>query len=130
MTTLHFRKSIGRSLSWRCTFVLVPLALACFALSPSTKALLPPPAPDGGYPGCTTAEGNNALHYVNTAVGINNTAVGANALTHNTTGASNVAVGPALASNTTGDFNMAIGTEALTNNNANFNLAIGFGCSS
>jgi hypothetical protein len=85
MTTLHFRKSLGRSLSWRCGFVLVPLALACFALSPSTQALLPPPAPDGGYPGGNTAEGFNALHDVNTALGINNTAVGFSALTHDTT---------------------------------------------
>ena len=37
-------------------------------------------------PGGNTAEGVNALHDVNTAVGINNTAVGANALTHETTG--------------------------------------------
>jgi hypothetical protein len=127
MTTLHFKKSIGRSLSWRCGFVLVPLALVCFGLSPTAKAQLPAPSPDGGYPGANTAEGNNALHDVNTAVGINNTAVGANALTHNTTGGYNVGIGSgALASNTTGNFNMAIGTEALTNNNANFNLAIGF----
>src|SRR5206468_2709112 len=127
MTTLNFRKSIGRSLSWRCGFVLVPLAVLCFGLSPTAKALLPPPVPDGGYPGGNTAEGINALHDVNTAVGINNTAVGANALTHDTTGFYNVAIGEAaLASNTTGNFNMALGTEALTNNNANFNLAIGF----
>src|SRR5205809_1617524 len=127
MTTLNFRKSIGRSLSWRCGFVLVPLALVCFGLVQNAKALLPLPVPDGGYPGGNTAEGINALHDVNTAVGINNTAVGANALTHNTTGFYNVAVGAgALASNTTGDFNMAIGTEALRENNANLNLAIGF----
>jgi hypothetical protein len=107
--------------------LLMTLTLFCFGLSPTAKALLPPPAPDGGYPGGNTAEGINALHDVNTAVGINNTAVGANALTQNTTGFYNVAVGSgALASNTTGNFNMAIGTEALTNNNANFNLAIGF----
>jgi hypothetical protein len=109
--------------------LLIPTAivLACFGLSPTATALLPPPAPDGGYPGGNTAEGDNALHDVNAAVGINNTAVGANALTHDTTGFYNVAVGSgALASNTTGNFNMAIGTEALTNNNANFNVAIGF----
>ncbi len=81
MTTLHFRKSIGRSLSWRCGFVLVPLALVCFGLSPTAKAQLPAPSPDGGYLGANTAEGHNALHDVNTAVGINNTAVGFNALT-------------------------------------------------
>ena len=125
MTTLQFRKSIGRLLFWQCGFVLIPLALACFGLSPAAKAVLPPPPPDGGYPGGNTAEGNNALF--NLTSGINNTAVGANALRANTTGGYNVAVGSgALASNTTGFQNMAIGTEALTNNTANFNLAIGF----
>jgi trimeric autotransporter adhesin len=107
--------------------VLITLALICFELSPTAKALLPPPSPDGGYPGGNTAEGINALHNVNTAMGINNTAVGLNALTNDTTGQYNVAVGSrALENNTTGDFNMAIGTEALRDNNANFNLAIGF----
>ena len=107
--------------------LLIAFALACFALSPRAQALLPPPSPDGGYPGGNTAEGINALHDVNTAVGINNTAVGANALTHDTTGQYNVAVGSgALRSNTTGQFNMAIGTEALRDNNANLNVAIGF----
>src|SRR5882724_4831110 len=128
MTTRHLKKSIGRSLSWRCGFVLVPLALLCFGLLPTAKALLPAPSPDGNYPGGNTAEGINALHDVNTAVGINNTAVGANALTNDTTGAYNVAVGSgALQSNTTGFQNMAIGAEALANNHVgNFNMAIGF----
>ena len=105
--------------------VLITFALVCFALVQNTQAVNPPP--DGGYPGGNTAEGINALDDVNTAVGINNTAVGANALTHDTTGYYNVAVGSgALASNTTGNFNMAIGAGALLNNNANFNLAIGY----
>jgi hypothetical protein len=85
--------------------LLIAVSFAYFGLSPTAKAVLPPPVPDGGYPGANTAEGVNALHDVNTAVGINNTAVGANALTHDTTGQYNVAVGSsALASNTTGDF--------------------------
>ena len=95
-------------------FLLIPLtlALAWLALPPAARAVVP--APDGGYPGGNTAEGDNALHDVHTAVGINNTAVGLNALTHDTTGQYNVAVGSrALENNTTGDFNMAIGTEAL-----------------
>ena len=109
----------------RCGFFTLAIALAWFALTPTTKALLPAPTPDGGYPGGNTAEGTNALHDVTT--GINNTAVGLNALTNDTTGGYNVAVGSgALQSNTTGDFNMAIGAEALRDNNANFNLAIGF----
>src|SRR5437667_12909343 len=119
-------RSINRS-PLRCGFFIMTIALVCFGLSPTAKALLPAPSPDGGYPGGNTAEGINALHDVNTAVGINNTAVGLNALTNDTTGFSNVAIGEAaLANNTTGNFNMAIGTEALTNNNDNFDLAIGF----
>src|SRR6266403_311572 len=98
--------------------LLVTLSLVCFGLSPTAKALLPAPSPDGGYPGGNTAEGINALHDVNTAVGINNTAVGANAITHDTTGYSSVAVGSsALAGTTTGSFNMAVGTDALRDNN-------------
>ena len=105
--------------------LLITLTLLCFGLSPTAQALLPAPAPDGGYPGGNTAEGTNALF--NLTSGINNTAVGANALTHNTTGGYNVAIGArALASNTTGSFNMAVGTEALRDNTANYNSAIGF----
>jgi hypothetical protein len=105
--------------------LLVPFLIACFALVQNAQAVSPPP--DGGYPGANTAEGDNALLNVNTAIGINNTAVGANALRDNTTGFYNVAIGSgALASNTTGNFNMAIGAGALLNNNANFNLAIGY----
>jgi hypothetical protein len=92
--------------------LLMTITLFYFGLSTTAKALLPAPSPDGGYPGGNTAEGINALHDVNTAVGINNTAVGDNALTHNTTGGYNVAIGArALASNTAGSFNMAVGTE-------------------
>ncbi len=60
-------------------FTTILLVLACFGLLPGAQAVSPPP--DGGYPGGNTAVGDNALHDVNTAVGINNTAVGANALT-------------------------------------------------
>jgi hypothetical protein len=53
--------------------------------------------------------------------------VGQNALTADTIGYYNVAIGSgALASNTSGNFNMAIGAEALKQNNGDFNLAIGF----
>ena len=50
------------------------IALACFGLAPSTHALLPPPPPDGGYPGANTAEGQNALKELTT--GHANTALG------------------------------------------------------
>ena len=60
--------------------------------------------------------------------GTNNTAVGAGALTSNTTGSSNTAVGEvALDSNTTGTFNSAVGGSALaTNATGNSNAAVGY----
>ena len=109
----------------RCGFFTLVIALICFGLSPTAKALLPPPAPDGAYPGVNTAEGEGALFSLTT--GIANTAVGFHALHNDTTGGYNVAIGSsALASNITGQQNMAIGTDALTLSNSNFNLAIGF----
>ena len=50
------------------------VALACFGVSPTVRALLPPLPPDGGYPNQNTAEGNNALFSLST--GARNTAVG------------------------------------------------------
>jgi len=60
--------------------------------------------------------------------GINNTAVGAGALTSNTTGNSNTAIGEvALVLNTTGAENTALGTNALTLNTAGSgNVAVGY----
>ena len=117
--------SINRS-PLRSGFFTLAIALCCFALSPPLKAQCPT-ACDGAVGG-NSALGNNALNSVNVgAGGINNTAVGFNALRDDTSGQYNTAVGSfALANNTTGNFNMAIGTEALRDNNANFNLAIGF----
>src|SRR5438067_2173354 len=106
MTTLHFKKSIGRSLSWRCGLILVPLALVCFAFVQNTQAVNPPP--DGGYPGANTAEGTDALFSLTS--GIANTAVGQNALHDNTTGTHNTAVGRrALESLTDGSNNVSVG---------------------
>jgi trimeric autotransporter adhesin len=113
MTTLHLRKSISRS-PLRLAVLLIPLALACFALSPTAQAQLPSPTPDGGYPGDNTAEGTNALFSLTT--GIDNTASGFQALYSNTTGGFNTATGwHALVSNT-GDFNTATGESALAAN--------------
>src|SRR5258708_38962339 len=93
--------------------LFITLTLLCFGLSPTAKALLPAPSPDGGYPGGNTAEGNNALHDVNTAVGINNTAVGANALGDNTTGGYKGGIGCfALSLTTTGFQNTANGAQS------------------
>jgi len=139
MITLHFRTSIGRSPLW-LGFLLIPLVLGCFALSPTAHAVVP--APDGGYPNRNTAEGDVALSanttgYYNTATGFgvlfsnttgnNNTANGAYALFRNTTGANNAASGfAALYSNRTGSYNTANGEEALYSNTADYNTADGF----
>jgi hypothetical protein len=119
--------------------VLIALVLACFALAPTARAVDPPP--DGGYPNENTAEGEDALFSLtdgiqNTAVGFNalffnigsrNTAVGDRALLGTTTGASNTAVGSStLGNNSTGTFNTAIGDAALLlNTTGNSNIAIG-----
>src|SRR5205814_1848710 len=143
MTTLHLRKSIGRS-SLRLGFLLT-FALACFALSPTVRAVTPPP--DGGYPGENTAEGDNALSSLTT--GVANTAIGNGALFSDTSGSDNMAtgagalssVGPlsgrsgscntatgafTLSVNVLGEGNTANGCEALTNNQGNYNTAVGY----
>jgi len=103
------------------TLVLL-VALTCFALLPSSKALNPPA--DGGYPNGNTAEGELPLASLTT--GANNTAIGAGALFSNTTGNDNTAVGfQTLNSNSTGLSNTATGFHALianrigSNNTAN-----------
>src|SRR5467141_3993601 len=72
-------------------FILIPLALCCFGLSPAPQAFGVSPAPDGGYLNGNTAEGQNALFSLTS--GINNTAAGFQALYSNTTGNYNVAAG-------------------------------------
>jgi len=128
------------------TFTTILLALGFLALSPMTRAVVPPP--DGGYPGGNTAEGQSALlgrttGLYNTAVGIysllsltdgnfctgvgagtllantgdSNTATGAGALLSNTTGTNNTADGTfALFFNTEGSLNTAVGRDALLQN--------------
>jgi hypothetical protein len=109
--------------------------MVCF--SPLPKARAVSPAPDGGYPGGNTAEGQNALLSLssgmyNTAIGAFsnlslttgnfNTGVGAGTLLSNSGGAfqqgsQNTATGAgALLSNTTGPFNTANGAFALFSN--------------
>jgi hypothetical protein len=120
--------------------VLIALTLGCFGVSPTARAVDPPP--DGGYPNFNTAEGEDALFslttgFNNTAVGFqalfsnvkgnNNTGVGWFALQHNTKGLANTAIGAqALQTNTTGDANAAFGVFTLFNNSTGFrNTAIG-----
>ena len=119
--------------------ILIPILIICFALAQSAQAVSP--APDGGYPGGNTAEGQAALLSLttggfNTAVGFLslrsgttnsfNTAIGAGTLVANTSD-NNTAVGAgALLSNITGNFNTANGAFALlSNTSACCNVAIG-----
>src|SRR6266568_1854471 len=123
MTTSQLRNSVNWS-PLRRAFFLIPLALACFALSPTARAVDPPP--DGGYPNENTAEGEDALFSLTT--GVNNTAVGFEALFSNATANNNTAIGAnALFSNTTGSQDTAVGVEALFHNTlGGVNTAIGF----
>jgi hypothetical protein len=91
------------------TLTTILLTAACLGFLPMAQALLPPPAPDGGYPGGNTAEGQAALFSL-------------------TTGGFNTAVGYlSLRSDTTGGFNTAIGAGTLLANNADSNTATGAG---
>jgi hypothetical protein len=115
---------------------VIAVAIAWFGLTPFSQGVSP--APDGGYPNFTTAEGTNALKNLTTGVG--NTAVGWFSLFSDTDGSFNTGVGAgtlffdvgnqstgegventavgavALFNNTTGSFNTANGTLALFSN--------------
>jgi trimeric autotransporter adhesin len=118
---------------------IIFLALGFFALLQKTQAVSP--APDGGYPGQNTAEGQSALLHLaggtyNTALGwaslgFNvtanyNTAIGAGALLDNTAEQNTATGAGALFGNTTGANNMANGAFALfSNTTGNGNTAAG-----
>jgi hypothetical protein len=106
----------------RLVFPFTTIALTCFAFSPLTHAVNPPP--DGGY-GSNTAEGTSALFSLTT--GVWNTAIGFQTLNSDTTGAANTATGlRALFSNTTGTGNVAVGSRALVSNvGGSNNIALG-----
>jgi trimeric autotransporter adhesin len=113
----------------KTTLLVIPLALACFALLPSAQAvtpeLLPSPTPDGGYPGHNTAEGFHALF--NRTTGVWDSAFGDSALFHDTTGTANTALGyNALFNNLGGNGNTANGTFTLFSNTSGAsNTALG-----
>jgi len=138
--TITVRNSIN-PVPARRGFLLVVLALASLALSPTARGVTP--APDGGYANDNTAEGTDALKSLttgtdNTAIGFealfsnttgfDNTASGSHALLSNTIGSNNTATGlSALFSNTIGSSNTATGVEALkSNTTGNANTANGF----
>jgi Chaperone of endosialidase len=116
MGTLHLRKSIDRS-PLRLGFLLISLALACFALSPQARAVC--------QEGCDLGNGNTFLGdgaLSSNTSGYDNTATGVSALVSNTTGYFNTATGgAALVSNTTGCCNTASGYEALFYNTTGIN---------
>jgi hypothetical protein len=109
--------------------LVVALVLACFAISPMAQAVVP--APDGGYPGGNTAEGQRAVLNLttgefNSALGFLSlsalttgnfcTGVGAGALLLNTADGNTAVGAAALLSNTIGAGNTATGLSALGNN--------------
>ena len=119
--------------------ITVGLTMAWFGLASLSQAVSP--APDGCYPGYTTAEGCNALQHLATGAGNTgigwyslssdtihsyNTGVGAGTLVLNNAD-SNTAVGAAaLLLNTTGTENVAVGTDALVyNDTGSANTATG-----
>src|SRR5204863_840217 len=109
MTTLpleHLMNRVPRQLA-----LVIPLALACFALVPRARAT----CQDACLTNNNTVQGDDAL--LNLTTGTDNTALGLNALLSETTGYFNTAVGSqALLSNTTGGNNVAIGAQALFSN--------------
>ena len=92
--------------------LLIAGVLACFTISPMAQAVVP--APDGGYPGGNTAEGDRAL--LSLTSGGYNTAVGLFSLKSNTSGSLNTALGAGTLFANTGDQNTATGLGALFSN--------------
>jgi trimeric autotransporter adhesin len=93
-------------------FATALFAFACFALLPRAQAVSP--APDGGYPGGNTAEGQNALFSLTT--GSYNTAVGLSSLRSNTEGKYSTAIGAYALFANTADENTSVGAGALLSN--------------
>jgi hypothetical protein len=91
--------------------------LVCLGLSQNAQPVTP--APDGGYPGGNTAEGDNAL--LSLTSGNYDTALGFRSLEKNTAGNFNTAIGAgALLLNTTATENTATGAAALLSNASPF----------
>jgi hypothetical protein len=126
MTSLHSRKSIDRSpLRQVFRFGALALVLAWCTVPTASRAALPPPTPDGGYPNFNTAEGDAALSFLTS--GQSNTAVGWAALNRNTTGNQNTGIGTgALQFNSTGSGNTALGFGTKCSETGNQNTATGF----
>jgi hypothetical protein len=118
-TTVPLKHSMNR-VPCPLALLLLPFALACFALSPQARAV----CQEGCLTNQNTVLGDDAL--VNNA-GLSNTAIGGAALQNNTTGDNNTAIGfAALVDNSTGDGNTGDGVSALQQNTTGSgNTAIG-----
>ena len=92
---------------------IIALLLVCFGLLPM-NAFGVVPAPDGGYPGGNTAEGQGAL--LNLTSGTFNTAVGLFSLRSNTQNTFNTAIGAGALFANTADKNTGTGAGALLSN--------------
>ncbi len=102
--------------------LLVAGVLACFGHLPKAEAVVP--APDGGYPGGNTAEGQAAL--LNLTTGGFNTAVGLLSLRSLTEGSFNTGIGAGTLIASMGSENTATGAGALLSNTiGNSNTANG-----
>jgi hypothetical protein len=103
-------------------FTTILCVAVCFWLLPRAQAASP--APDGCYPGFTTAEGCNALNSLTSGVG--NTGVGWRSLFSDTTANFNTGVGAGALILNTNDNNTAVGAAALLLNTAGIdNTAVG-----
>src|SRR5204863_1454680 len=102
--------------------IQISILIVCLGLLPELHAVVP--APDGGYPGGNTAEGQNAL--LNLTTGGFNTAAGFLSLSSNTTGSFNTGVGAGTllanvgGGNGEGSQNTATGAGALLSNTTGF----------
>ena len=104
--------------------LLIACVVACLWILPKAQAVVP--APDGCYPGLTTAEGCFALFSLTTGTG--NTTLGHDALFSDTTGSWNTGVGAVALGFNNGDFNTALGVAALLLNTTGANnTAMGVG---
>jgi hypothetical protein len=115
-STNYIHSSLGRFL------LCVSLVIGNFAISPMARAVSP--APDGGYPGGNTAEGQSALLSLTT--GTYNTAVGIFSLLSNTDASFNTGLGAGALLSNIGNQNTAVGAGALlSNSNGSSNTAVG-----
>jgi hypothetical protein len=113
-TTLPLKHSMNRPPCPRA-LLFIPLALACFGLSPQARAT----CQDACLTNSNTVHGDDAL--ISLTTGILNTAIGENALYSDTNGGENTAIGAFALQNNDGFFNTATGAESLNANTTGIN---------